>query len=67
MAVNINQDVQADQDPGQLLRVRREKLAALQAAGHDPFVITKYDVTHRSAEIKDRYDELEGKQVSVAG
>ena len=67
MADNINQDVQADQDPGQLLRVRREKLAALQAAGHDPFVITKYDVTHRSAEIKDRYDELEGKQVSVAG
>ena len=67
MADNIKQDVQADQDPGQLLRVRREKLAALQAAGHDPFVITKYDVTHRSAEIKDRYDELEGKQVSVAG
>jgi len=67
MADNINQDVQAEQDPGQLLRVRREKLAALQAAGCDPFVITKYDVTHRSAEIKERYDELEGKQVSVAG
>ena len=67
MADNRNQDVQAEQDPGQLLRVRREKLAALQAAGHDPFVITKYDVTHRSAEIKERYDELEGKQVSVAG
>ena len=67
MADNRNQDVQAEQDPGQLLRVRREKLAALQAAGRDPFVITKYDVTHRSAEIKERYDELEGKQVSVAG
>ncbi len=67
MADNRNQDVQAEQDPGQLLRVRREKLAALQAAGCDPFVITKYDVTHRSAEIKERYDELEGKQVSVAG
>ena len=67
MADNRNQDVQAEQDPGQLLSVRREKLAALQAAGCDPFVITKYDVTHRSAEIKERYDELEGKQVSVAG
>ncbi len=67
MADNRNQDVQAEQDPGQLLRVRREKLAALQAAGCDPFVITKFDVTHHSAEIKDDFDALEGKEVVVAG
>lgn len=67
MADNRNHEVQAEQDPGQLLQVRREKLAALQEAGRDPFVITKYDVTHRSADIKNRYDELEGVGVSVAG
>ena len=55
------------QDVNQLLQVRREKLAALQEAGKDPFQITKYDVTHHSQEIRDRYDELEGKEVSIAG
>ncbi len=56
-----------NQDINQLLKVRREKLAALQADGKDPFQITKYNVTHHSQEIKDRFEELEGQQVSVAG
>jgi len=55
------------QDIGQLLKVRREKLANLQEAGKDPFQITKYDVTHHSTEIKERYGELEGKTVRIAG
>ena len=54
-------------DMNQLLKVRRQKLADLQEAGQNPFVITKYDVTHHSKEIKDNYDALEGKPVSVAG
>ena len=58
---------QKEQDINQLLKVRREKLANLQAEGKNPFVITKYDVTHHSMEIKDNYDTLEGKEVSVAG
>ena len=58
---------QKEQDINQLLKVRREKLANLQAEGKDPFVITKYDVTHHSMEIKDNYDTLDGKEVSVAG
>ena len=56
-----------EQDLGQLLKVRREKLAALQAEGKDPFQITKYDVTHHSEEIKQSFDELEGKEVAIAG
>lgn len=56
-----------EQDINQLLKVRREKLANLQAAGKDPFQITKYDVTHHSTEIKEHYEELEGKTVRVAG
>lgn len=55
------------QDIGQLLKVRREKLAALKEAGKNPFEITKYDVTHHSAEIKDGFDTLEGAEVSLAG
>ena len=55
------------EDINQLLKVRREKLANLQAEGKDPFVITKCDVTHHSMEIKDHFDEMEGKTVSVAG
>ena len=51
----------------ELLQIRRDKLAELQAAGKDPFVITKYDVTHHSSDIKDNFDGLEGKEVSVAG
>ena len=52
---------------GELLQIRRDKLAELQAAGKDPFTITRYDVTHHSTEIKEQYDALEGKSVSVAG
>ncbi len=54
-------------DLNQLRKVRREKLAELQQNGKDPFVITKYDQTHHSQEIKDQFEELEGKQVSIAG
>ena len=56
-----------EQDINQLLKVRREKLKDLQDRGKDPFVITKYDVTHHSAEIVSQFEELEGKTVSVAG
>ena len=56
-----------EQDINQLLKVRREKLAELQENGKDPFQITKFDMTHHSAEIKENYDELEGKTVSAAG
>ena len=56
-----------EQDLNQLRKVRREKLANLQEAGADPFVITTYDQTHHAQEIKDRYDELEGQEVSIAG
>ena len=58
---------QGEQDLNQLLKVRREKLANLQSEGKNPFEITKYDVTHHSMDIKDNYDELEGKEVSIAG
>ena len=56
-----------EQDLNKLLKVRREKLAELQENGKDPFQIVKYDATHHSQEIKDVFDELEGKSVSVAG
>ena len=56
-----------EQDINQLLKVRREKLAALQEAGKDPFQVTKYEVTHHSREIKEYFEELEGKTVRVAG
>ena len=56
-----------NQNINQLQQVRREKLAALQEAGKNPFEITKFDVTHHSMEIKDNYDALEGKEVTVAG
>ena len=50
-----------------ILQARRDKLSALQEAGKDPFLVTKYDATHHSSDISDNYDELEGKEVSVAG
>ena len=56
-----------EQDLNQILKNRREKLKNLQDAGKDPFQITKYDVTHHSEEIKNNYDQLEGKVVSIAG
>lgn len=51
----------------EVLKVRREKLEALVEAGKDPFAITKYDRTHHSSDIKENFEELEGKEVSVAG
>lgn len=65
----VSQEQKNVQEPdlNQLRKVRREKLAELQQNGKDPFQITKYGQTHHSQEIKDNYDELEGKQVSVAG
>ena len=56
-----------EQDLNHLRKVRREKLAELQANGQNPFEITKYDVTHHSQEVKDNFDELEGKHVVLAG
>ncbi len=56
-----------EKDINQIRKNRREKLANLQAAGKDPFLITKYDVTHHSADIINNYEELEGKEVSIAG
>lgn len=64
---NQNQNQNQQQDVNQLLKVRREKLAALQEAGKDPFQITKFDVTHHSQEVKDNFDALEGKNVTIAG
>ena len=61
---NVNKP---QQDLNEILKVRREKLAELQSAGKDPFVITKFDVTNYSVEIKDNFDALEGKTVTVAG
>ena len=55
------------QNLNELLQIRRDKLKELQEAGRDPFVITKYDVTHHSTDVKDNYDEMEGKEVSIAG
>ena len=54
------------EDINQLLKVRREKLANLIEAGKNPFEITKCDVTHHSMDIKDNYDEMEGKTVTIA-
>lgn len=56
-----------EQDINQLLKVRRDKLADLQANGKDPFQITKFDVTHHSVDIKEDYERLEGTSVTVAG
>ena len=61
MAGNENGNV------NELLQIRRDKLKELQDAGKDPFVITKYDVTHHSADILENYDKLEGQEVCIAG
>ena len=64
---NAKQQNAKEPDLNQLLKVRREKLAELQAAGKDPFQITKYDVTAHSEDVKTDYAEWEGKEVSIAG
>ena len=58
---------QKGQDLNEILRLRREKLAQLQEAGKDPFQITKFDVTAHSTDVLERFEELEGKEVAVAG
>lgn len=67
MGETQNQQKTQEQDIHQLLKVRREKLAALQEAGKDPFQITKYEVSHHSQEIKDNFETLEGTVATVAG
>ncbi len=66
MADNIKQN-QPEIDLGEQQRIRQEKLKMLQEEGKDPFVITKYDQTHHSMDVKENFDELEGKTVRVAG
>ncbi|MBR0208059.1 MAG: lysine--tRNA ligase, partial [Oscillospiraceae bacterium] len=56
-----------EKELSEILQVRRDKLAALQEAGKDPFAVTKYDVTHHSTDVLEHFDELENKDVSVAG
>ena len=63
----MNQKNQPEQDLSEQTRVRREKLAVLQAAGEDPFQITHFEWDHTSAQIKEHFDELEGTPVKVAG
>ena len=68
MAENKNKNQKGgQQDLNQLLKVRYEKLANMQAEGKNPFQITKYDVSHHSVEVKEHFEELEGKEVSIAG
>ena len=67
MADKANNAPEKEQDINELRKVRLDKLKALQDAGQDPFVITKYNQTHHSKEIKDSFDSLEGKTVSIAG
>ncbi len=62
-----NQPVQEEPSLSELLQVRRDKLAALREQGQDPFVITRFDVTHHSDEIKGRFEEMEGQGVRLAG
>ena len=67
MADKTNIAPEKEQDINELRKVRLDKLKTLQDAGQDPFVITKYDQTHHSKEIKDNFESLEGKTVSIAG
>jgi lysyl-tRNA synthetase class 2 len=64
---NNQQNNKKEPDMNQLRKVRREKLSELQASGKNPFVITKYDVTHHASDILERYEELEGQKVTLAG
>ena len=67
MAQTNNQNNAAQKDVNELRQIRFDKLKELQDAGNDPFVITKYDVSHHSTDIKENFDSLEGKTVTVAG
>ena len=63
----MEESVQSKEEVNRLVKVRKDKLAELQAAGKDPFQLTKYHMTHHSMEIKNNFDELNGKTVSIAG
>ncbi len=67
MAENQVNNNEEQLDENHLISIRKEKLKDLQAQGKDPFQITKYDRTHLSNEVKENYEELEGKDVAVAG
>ncbi len=68
MSENNRQNEQVvEQDIGQLMKVRREKLAELQAEGENPFDVTTYDQQYHTADITENFDEMEGKEVSLAG
>lgn len=67
MSENINHTTEDVQDLNEILRIRRQKLSDLQQQGKDPFNIVKYNVTHKTKEITDSFEELEGKTVSLAG
>ena len=62
-----NQPVQEEPSLSELLQIRRDKLAALQGQGQDPFVLTKFDVTHHSDEVKDNFEAMEGQTGWRAG
>ena len=62
-----NQPVQEEPSLSELLQIRRDKLSALREQGQDPFVRTKFDVTHHSDEIKDNFEAMEGQTVRLAG
>ena len=64
---NEQKNNKPQQNVNELLKIRRDKLKELQESGRDPFQIMKYDVTHHSSDIKDCFEELEGKNVSIAG
>lgn len=64
---NNNQNIQEEQDLNELLQIKRSKLNELQEKGKDPFKITKYEVTHHGSDILENFEELEGKEVSIAG
>ena len=67
MSDNTNQNAAPEQELSEILQVRRDKLAALQQEGRDPFQITKFDVSHHSSDVLAHFAELEGREVSVAG
>ena len=67
MSEENNVNTAPQQDLSEILKVRREKLKALQDAGRDPFTVTRFDVTHHTQDIRDRFDELEGQSVRIAG
>lgn len=64
---NVQEKELTQQELSEQILIRREKLAQLQADGKDPFAIVKFDVTHHSDEIRDAFDELENKDVAIAG